>query len=274
MIADQHATTETGRDRGASAVLHRLVGVLKGDAEWMLSAVDRDLNEVASVLQADAEWVLQALDRHAPEWDAQLGPRNRRIFRMMVLFSVLGNRDRDMLLAFAARLAQGKPVAGETSAYRPAPRRTGYAGKSVEPVGGRLGAARVLLVDDDPDSLRITRAMLRKCGFEVTIAASGDEALALMDSEASFDVLVTDYAMPGLNGLGLIELAQEREPHLPSLVVTAYGNDIATGRLPAGVKVLAKPFTRAEFVERIRALTRARVGADAADPAANDFARD
>jgi len=271
MIGDEHTTTARGGERPASAVLQRLASALKDDAEWLLSSVDQDLNEVASILRADAEWVLQALDHHAPEWDAQLGPRSRRIFRMLVLFSVLGNRDRDMLLAFAARLAQGsKAAVGEANGYRAAPRRNGRAGASARPVS----APRVLLVDDDPDSLRVTRAMLRKSGFEVDTAATGDEALALMASHTVFDVLVTDYAMPGLNGLGLIELAQEREPELPGLVVTGYGNDIAPSQLPAGVEVLAKPFTRAEFVERIRALTRAREGAGAIEMAANRFTRD
>jgi len=269
MSGDRYETTEPAPNRTASEVLHRLARTLKEDAEWMLSALDQELDEAASVLRADAEWVLQALDQQ--EWDAQLGPRSRRMFRMMVLFSVLGNRDRDILLAITARLAQGKAVgkavAGDLSGFRPAPRQTGRVGKSAAPVS----APRVLLVDDDPDSLRVTRAMLRKSGLEVTTAASGDEALALMGSDTSFDILVTDYAMPGLNGLGLIELAQEREQGLPGLVVTGYGHDIAPTRLPAGVEVLAKPFTRAEFVERIQALIRARPSSDAIEPAANDF---
>jgi CheY-like chemotaxis protein len=270
MNVDPYATTEPERDRSTTAVLHRLATVLKDDAAWMLSAFDQDLDQIASLLRADAEWVLQALDHHAPEWDGQLGPRSRRIFRMMVLFSVLGNRDRDMLLAFAARLAQGKPAAAEVTGVRSPPRRNGYASKTSAP----LGAVRVLLVDDDPDSLRVTRAMLRKSGIEVTTATSGDDALAMMDAEAPFDLLVTDYAMPGLNGLALIELAQEREPDLPGLIVTAYGSDIAPSRLPAGVQLLAKPFTRAEFIERVRALTFERPGADATAPAASGFARE
>ena len=136
MSGDRYETTEFAPNRNASGVLHRLARTLKEDAEWMLSALDQELDEVASVLRADAEWVLQALDQQ--EWDAQLGPRSRRMFRMMVLFSVLGNRDRDMLLAITARLAQGKvgkAVVGDMSGFCPAPRQTGRVGGSAAPCG-------------------------------------------------------------------------------------------------------------------------------------------
>jgi len=260
--------TNGGSERAAAEVLHRLAKTLKEDAEWMLSALDKDLDEIASLLRSDAEWVLQALDLHAPEWEAQLGPRSRRMFRMMVLFSVLGNRDRDMLLALAARLAQGKATAAELTSNRPVTKRPpSRANVSVS----SMGAPRVLLVDDDPDALRVTRAMLRKSGFDVTVATGGDEALALMDADAPFDIVVTDYAMPGLNGLGLIELAQEREPGLPGLVVTGYGNDIDAKRLPACVEVLPKPFTRSKFVERIRDLTQAHAGAATSEMPVSEF---
>jgi CheY-like chemotaxis protein len=72
--------------------------------------------------------------------------------------------------------------------------------------------------------------------------------------------LITDHAMPGLSGLELVELALERQPDLPALAITGYGRDSDLGHLPERVGVLAKPFTRDEFIKRIQTLLGACLG--------------
>jgi CheY-like chemotaxis protein len=131
-------------------------------------------------------------------------------------------------------------------------------GESADTKHHRLSVHQVLYVDDAADVRRMTGMMLRKAGFAVTLAASGDEALGLLAAGGPFDALVTDYAMPGLNGLALVELALDRDPSLPALIVTGYIRDAEFDRLPARVPVLTKPFTRAEFVQQVEILVRPR----------------
>ncbi len=114
-------------------------------------------------------------------------------------------------------------------------------------------------------------SILRKAGFHVTTAANGDDALALLADGRSFDALVTDHAMPGLSGLALTELALERVPDLPVMVVTGYGQESELQTLPARIPVLAKPMKRNDFVHWVQVLvggdeTTTRVGAQTASP--------
>ena len=64
--------------------------------------------------------------------------------------------------------------------------------------------ARVLIAEDDPHISRVIALWLKRCGHEVAIAASGDEALAMIRQRAP-DLLVTDINMPAIDGLQLLE---------------------------------------------------------------------
>jgi CheY-like chemotaxis protein len=162
--------------------------------------------------------------------------------KMLHLFSAIEDRtDQKLLMAFALRLAAG---------HHPGP-ATDMAIRDGS-LNGVLRGKRILLVDDDADALRVTETFLRKAGVHVTIAADGDAALAQLSAGERFDGLVTDYAMPGLSGLALIELAQEIIPGLPVLVITGYSRDIdLLMGLPSQVQLLVKPFTRKVFVNSI-----------------------
>jgi PAS domain S-box-containing protein len=89
--------------------------------------------------------------------------------------------------------------------------------------GTSLGQVRVLVVDDDRDSLEILRMVLSEAGAKVTTAASTREALALLAVE-SFDVLVSDIGMPEMDGYALIRNVRSlRSPlELPAIALTAY----------------------------------------------------
>lgn len=78
----------------------------------------------------------------------------------------------------------------------------------------------ILLVDDDELVRASGTSSLRRAGYDVVQAADGEEALALLDAAGPFDLMVTDYAMPGLSGLDLIDAARRRKPRMPVLMVT------------------------------------------------------
>lgn len=117
----------------------------------------------------------------------------------------------------------------------------------------RLQPARplsVLLVDDEPLVRMSTAEMLDELGHHVAQAGHARDALALLD-ERPFDLLITDYMMPDVNGLQLAATATGRRPDMPVLIVTGYmGLHDRDDRPP----VLIKPFTRDELE---RAVTRA-----------------
>ena len=119
-------------------------------------------------------------------------------------------------------------------------------------------ADRVLLVDDTPDVLAVTAEILEGAGFVVVPAANGMEALALLESEQPFDVLVTDYVMPGLHGGLLIEQACACCPGLPALVVTGHTDSAALRDLPPGVAVLHKPVRGAALVRQVSDMVASR----------------
>lgn len=122
------------------------------------------------------------------------------------------------------------------------------------------GTGKILVVDDDPDVLRLTAAVLRKSGFEVTTAGNGGAAIAELRAGHSFEVLVTDFAMHGIDGAELARLARELQPALPILVMSGYAGNQGMERLPAGVSILRKPFRRAEIVRQIRDMVAGEPG--------------
>lgn len=111
-----------------------------------------------------------------------------------------------------------------------------------------------LLVDDYPDVLIGIGAFLEAAGFDVVRAASGDEALARLSSGQRFTLLVTDYAMPGLNGVDLTRQALEQFPDLKALIITGFPSDAGLFDRPSNVALLAKPFRRATLMQALRSL--------------------
>jgi CheY-like chemotaxis protein len=78
---------------------------------------------------------------------------------------------------------------------------------------------RVLVVDDEPGMLRMLKAVLAQYGFVTEEACSGDDALKLL-SKRSFDVIVSDINMPGLDGLDFVREVRERDFRLPIITIT------------------------------------------------------
>jgi signal transduction histidine kinase/CheY-like chemotaxis protein len=106
-------------------------------------------------------------------------------------------------------------------------------------------AATILLVDDEDIVRRATADMLSDIGYTVIEAASGAEALRLVRDGAACDIILSDYLMPGMNGVDLIRHVRELTPALPAMLISGYST-IAEGsgsELPR----LAKPFRQADL---------------------------
>jgi PAS domain S-box-containing protein len=114
---------------------------------------------------------------------------------------------------------------------------------------------RVLLVDDDPLVAMSTADMLTDLGHTVTEASSGERALKWLDSGLQIDLMVTDQAMPGMNGIELAELVRKRRPGLPVLLATGYA-DLPACQL-AKLPRLAKPYQQSQLQAAIENLLAA-----------------
>ena len=111
---------------------------------------------------------------------------------------------------------------------------------------------RVLLVDDHDEVRATTLSMLEDLGHSVADAATGADALDLLDGQlADWDLLITDYAMPHTSGTQLVEQARKLRPDLPSLIITGYAENEAIGERPDDVAILAKPFSLEQLAHMI-----------------------
>jgi two-component system NtrC family response regulator len=110
----------------------------------------------------------------------------------------------------------------------------------------------ILVVDDEPPQLELIGGFLKKQGFEVTLAESGEKALQIFRRE-SFDLVLTDQRMPNLSGLDLLKAVRTVNPETPVIVVTAYGSiETAVSAIKAGATdYLTKPLNLDELLHRI-----------------------
>ncbi|MBT1071905.1 sigma-54-dependent transcriptional regulator [Pelotalea chapellei] len=83
--------------------------------------------------------------------------------------------------------------------------------------------ARILIVDDEEFSLLFLENHLLSQGYVVICASNGQEALSILEKQ-TVDLVITDLAMPGMNGIQLLHSAKERHPTLPFIVLTAEGS--------------------------------------------------
>jgi PAS domain S-box-containing protein len=122
--------------------------------------------------------------------------------------------------------------------------------------GGRMGS--VLVVDDDDDVRRYVGELLAEAGHAVTTSDGGAEALARLAAGAEADVLLVDYAMPGMNGAEVIRKARAMRPDLPALIMSGYLDPAALPDELHEQQVLQKPFESDQLLERVAGLMAAR----------------
>ena len=111
----------------------------------------------------------------------------------------------------------------------------------------------ILAVDDEPVQRELISGFLRKQGFEVIVAESGERALELFRQDA-FDLILTDQRMANMSGLDLLQAVHTINPETPVILVTAYGTiEAAVAALKQGaVDYLTKPVNLEELLQRIR----------------------
>jgi PAS domain S-box-containing protein len=114
---------------------------------------------------------------------------------------------------------------------------------------------RILLVDDDAPVRDVSASMLRALGCLVDEAGSGGAALEQLGSQGNYDLLVVDFAMPGMNGAELAAAAARGWPTLPVLYVTGFA-DLSSIAGVSEENIVQKPYHSEELQRKVRQLLR------------------
>ena len=124
------------------------------------------------------------------------------------------------------------------------------------PTGHAYRGAHILVVEDEPPVREVIVSVLADLGYSYAEAGDADAALALLDSEQGFDMMISDVGLPGLNGRQLAEIAMGKQPGLKVLFVTGYAEQavVRSGLLSEGMQMITKPFVIDELANRIRAI--------------------
>ena len=114
--------------------------------------------------------------------------------------------------------------------------------------------ARLLLVDDDPDLLRLLQMRLESAGYDVTAVASAEAALAQIEV-CHPQLVVSDVRLPGQDGLALFDQLRVRYPSLPVILLTAHGSipDAVEATARGVFGYLTKPFDGRVLLEKVAA---------------------
>src|SRR2546422_4983396 len=126
-------------------------------------------------------------------------------------------------------------------------------------------SADILLVDDDPDLLKLISLRLRSAGYRVRTADSGETALATLAVSRPAAV-ITDLKMPGIDGLVLFDAIHRQHPALPVIILTAHGTiPEAVSATQRGVfGFLTKPFDSQDLLQKVA--TAVRLTGDEPEP--------
>ena len=111
---------------------------------------------------------------------------------------------------------------------------------------------RILVVDDEPAVRNAIRMMLKFDGHAVQTADGGAEALPLLEA-GQFDLVITDYSMPGMKGDELAAVIKGRLPRQPIIMISAFAETLKSSGNPlAGVDfIISKPFSLADLREAV-----------------------
>jgi PAS domain S-box-containing protein len=142
--------------------------------------------------------------------------------------------------------------------YLPRHREVEVAGEGDVAADGLLPQGlRVLMVEDDAEVRIVVQRFLTALGCRVTTCLNGEQALAMLSPDATFDLLLTDIALgAGMRGTELALQVQQRLPKLPVLLMTGFSSAVI--ETPPGWDVLRKPYTRAELARAIGKVLAAR----------------
>lgn len=116
----------------------------------------------------------------------------------------------------------------------------------------------ILLVEDDEDLRKTIRALLLSSAYQVFDVKDGPSALELLERSGPIDLLLTDVVLPGgLNGADVARAAMKQRPKIKVLYMSGYSENaiIHHGRLKSGVRLLQKPFRKADLIREIEDIT-------------------
>ncbi|HCY84703.1 MAG TPA: hypothetical protein DHV36_06170 [Desulfobacteraceae bacterium] len=122
------------------------------------------------------------------------------------------------------------------------------------------GRGHILFADDEPDLCQATRELLTAHGFQVTCCNSGEEAwAALLSDPDQFDLVFSDYAMPGMSGRELAERIRTAMPDVPVLLCTGNPDILADGLTLMPDRYVPKPFDPDTLVPQLQSAMTNRI---------------
>lgn len=127
---------------------------------------------------------------------------------------------------------------------------------------GRNRVPRVLVVDDDGNVREMLADLLEIWGYEVDVAVDGTEGVTRFGREP-YDLVLTDFRMPGASGLELVEAVRQADPTVGIIMLTASIEDLEDQRRRFGFALLRKPLQ----IGDLRAAVTHALGPGAATPA-------
>ena len=115
---------------------------------------------------------------------------------------------------------------------------------------------RILIIDDDQETLEALQKYFEKKGYEVVAANNGLDGLKHLETRSGmFDLLITDIVMPNISGVGVVSIAKKKFPDLPVIAITGWGeHPEALASEAHADAVLRKPFQLSVLEKKIKAL--------------------
>jgi two-component system cell cycle sensor histidine kinase/response regulator CckA len=117
------------------------------------------------------------------------------------------------------------------------------------------GTETLLLVEDDAAVRNASATVLRRLGYSILVARSGEEGLAMLtEHPGRIDLVLTDVVMPGLDGIQLVERLRSLRPGVKAILSSGYAGDVIArrGALPRDIPFLEKPFTASILGRMVR----------------------
>jgi CheY-like chemotaxis protein len=115
------------------------------------------------------------------------------------------------------------------------------------------------VVDDDPDVRRFVVDLLAEFGYAVSAAADGPSGLRTLNDQGPFDLVLLDFAMPGMTGAEVARSARAVRPDQPILMMTGYLEHEAVLSELGAQPMLQKPFDPSDLLFRVSDLIRTRL---------------
>jgi CheY-like chemotaxis protein len=132
--------------------------------------------------------------------------------------------------------------------------RSGFGAKFAE---SKRTSAVIMLVDDDSAVRDVTASILEDVGYVVLKVGSGGAALDLLDQNTKIDLVLLDFAMPGMSGVEVASHVRGKFPTLPILFLTGYADQTALADV-GEQNIIRKPFIDDELITKVDTTLGAR----------------